>query len=78
MDKQIHCDLCAQSDSGNAADLNHAADKLARFQRISWKEAFGKIASPAFRLHRYRIAHNRLLQDALCEQYGCADRGCGA
>ncbi len=78
MDKQRHCDLCAQSDSGNAAELNQAAAKLARFQRISWKQAFGKIVAPAFRLHRYRNAHDRLLQDALCEQYRRADRGCGA
>ncbi len=78
MDKQRHCDLCDQSDSGSAAELNQAADKLARFHRVSWKEAFGKIVAPAFRLHRYRNAHDRLLQDALCEQYRCDDGGCGA
>ncbi len=78
MDKQRHCDLCAQSDSGNAAELNQAAAKLANFQRISWKQAFGRIVAPAFRLHRYRNAHDRLLQDALCQQYRCDDGGCGA
>ncbi len=67
-----------RSDSGRTTELMHAADKLARFQRISWKQAFGKIVAPAFRLHRYRNAHDRLLQDALCEQYRRADRGCGA
>ena len=72
-----HCDFCNSTDSGRAAELVHAADKLTRFQRISWKQAFGKIVAPAFRLHRYRNAHDRLLQDALCEQYRCADRGCG-
>ena len=65
-------------ESGTPTDLTAAVDKLARFQRISWKQAFGKIVAPAFRLHRYRNAHDRLLQDALCEQYGCADRVCGA
>ena len=78
MDKQRHSDACDQSDSGSAAELVHAADKLARFQRITWKQAFGKIVAPAFRLHRYRHVHDRLLQDALCEQYRCTDRGCGA
>ncbi len=73
-----HCDFCDASDSGGAAELMQAADKLARFQRISWKQAFGKIVAPAFRLHRYRNAHDRLLQDALCEQYRCDDGGCGA
>ncbi len=78
MDKQRHCDLCDQSDSGSAAELNQAADKLARFHRVSWKEAFGKIVAPAFRLHRYRNAHDRLLQHALSE-LDCSDAGgCGA
>jgi hypothetical protein len=78
MDKQRHCDLCAQLDSGNAAELHPAADKLANFQRISWKQAFGKIVAPAFRLHRYRNAHARLLQDALCELHRSGHSGCGA
>ncbi len=77
MDKQRHCELCAQSDSGNAAELNRAADKLAMFQRISWKQAFGKIVAPAFRLHRYRNAHDRLLQEALCELHRSGHSGCG-
>ena len=78
MNHQRHCESCDQTDSGRAAEILQAADKLARFQRISWKQAFGKIVAPAFRLHRYRNAHDRLLQDALCEQYRCDDGGCGA
>ncbi len=78
MNFQKYFDSSDRPDSGSAAELMQAADKLARFQRISWKQAFGKIVAPAFRLHRYRNAHDRLLQDALCEKYGCADRGCGA
>ena len=73
-----HCDLCNSSDSGRAAELVHAAAKLANFQRISWKQAFGKIVAPAFRLHRYRNAHDRLLQDALCELHRSGHSGCGA
>lgn len=42
--------------------------------RVSWKEALSKITAPAFRLHRYRNAHNRLLQSALCE-LDCSDTG---
>jgi len=78
MKTQRHLESGDRSDSGRTTELMHAADKLARFQRIFWKQAFGKIVAPAFRLHRYRNAHARLLQDALCEQYRCADRGCGA
>ncbi len=78
MNFQKYFDSSDRPDSGNAAELNQAADKLANFQRISWKQAFGKIVAPAFRLHRYRNAHDRLLQDALCEQYRCDDGGCGA
>ncbi len=78
MKTQRHLESGDRSDSGRTTEVMQAADKLARFQRISWKQAFGKIVAPAFRLHRYRNAHDRLLQDALCEQYRCADRGCGA
>ncbi len=78
MKTQRHLDSGNRSGSGRTTELMQAADKLAGFQRISWKEAFGKIASSAFRLHRYRNAHTRLLQDALCE-LDCPDsRGCGA
>ncbi len=46
--------------------------------RASWKEALSKIMAPAFRLHRYRHAHNRMLQRALCE-LDCSDtRDCSA
>ena len=78
MKTQRHLESGDRSDSGRTTEVMQAADKLARFQRISWKQAFGKIVAPAFRLHRYRNAHDRLLQDALCEQYRRADRGCGA
>ena len=64
--------------SGRTAELMRTADKLATFHRISWKEAFGKVASAAFRLHRYRSAHNRLLQEAL-RKLDCSDTsGCNA
>ena len=78
MKTQRHLESGDRSDSGRLTEIMQAADKLASFQRISWKEAFGKIASPAFRLHRYRNAHNRLLQDALRER-DCPDAGgcCG-
>ncbi len=78
MNFQKYFDSSDRPDSGSAVELMQAADKLARFQRISWKQVFGKIVAPAFRLHRYRNAHDRLLQDALCQQYRCDDRGCGA
>ena len=53
--------------SGRTTELERAAERLTRFHRVSWKEALGKIASPAFRLHRYRTVHNRILQNAFCE-----------
>ena len=59
-------DHCDRPVSNTTAELGQAAGRMAKFHRISWKEAFGEIASPAFRLHRYRIAHNRLLHSALC------------
>ena len=58
--------------TARTTELLQTADKMASFHRISWKEAFVRIAAPAFRLHRYRTAHNRLLQDALCE-LDCTD-----
>ena len=73
-----HLESGDRSDASRTTKIMRAADKLASFQRISWKEALGKIASPAFRLHRYRNAHNRLLQEALRER-DCPDAGecCG-
>ncbi len=68
-----HCDRPV---SARTTELIKAADRMASFHRISWKQAFGKLASPALRLHRYRNAHNRLLQDAL-RDLDCADaRSC--
>ena len=78
MKTQRHLESGDRSDAGRTTEVMQAAAKLASFQRISWKQAFGKIVAPAFRLHRYRNAHDRLLQDALCEQYRCDDGGCGA
>jgi len=76
MKTQRHRESGDRSDAGRTIELVQAADKLASFQRISWKQAFGKIVAPAFRLHRYRNAHNRLLQDVLRER-DCPDaRGC--
>ena len=53
--------------SGSTAELAQAIESQSRFHRISWKQAFGEIALPAIRLHRYRSAHNRVLLDALCK-----------
>jgi hypothetical protein len=50
----------------------------ARLHRISWRRALGNIVSPAFRLHRYRSAHNRILQDAFCELDSRDSGGCNA
>ncbi len=50
----------------------------ARLHRISWRRALGNIVSPAFRLHRYRNAHNRILQDAFCELDSRDSDGCNA
>ena len=64
--------------SGRNGELEQAADTLSRFHRVSWKEALGKIVSPAFRLHRYRAAHNKLLQNAWCELDRHSSGDCGA
>ncbi len=69
---QKNFDASDRPASGRATQLMQAANTLARFHRVSWKEAFAKIASPAMRLHRYRHAHNRMLQRALCE-LDCSD-----
>ena len=57
------------------AELTQAAEKLAGFQRISWREALGQVASAAFRLHHYRDVRTRMLYDALCE-IDCAKDAC--
>jgi len=71
---QKNFDSCDRPASGSTTELMQATDTLARFHRVSWKEAFARMASPALRLHRYRHAHNRLLQRALCE-LDCSDTG---
>ena len=48
----------------------------ARLHRISWRRALGNIVSPAFRLHRYRNAHNRILQDGFCDLDSRDSGGC--
>jgi hypothetical protein len=53
--------------SGSSAETARPGDEAARLHRVSWKQALGKIVSPAIRLHHYRSVHNRLLQDAFCE-----------
>ena len=69
---QKNIDASERPASGSATQLMQAANTLARFQRVSWKEAFSIITAPAMRLHRYRHAHNRMLQRALCE-LDCSD-----
>jgi len=49
-----------------------------RLHRFSWRRALGNIVSPAFRLHRYRNAHNRILQDAFCDLDSRDSGGCSA
>ena len=46
--------------------LQQAAARLARFHRISWREALGRATSAAFRLHHYRDVRTRMFYDALC------------
>ena len=67
MNFQKHFKSCDRAASGKTTELMCAADRQTRYQRVFWKQALGKIASPAFRLHRYRSAHNRLLQMAWCK-----------
>jgi len=61
--------------SKQAASDNSATGRL---HRISWSGALRKIASPAIRLHRYRNAHNRILQDAFCDLDSRDSDGCNA
>ena len=75
---QKHLESGERAASGSAEELLQATDKLSRFHRVSWKEALGKITSPAFRLHHYRNIHNRLLQNALCELDRPDREDCGA
>jgi hypothetical protein len=70
MDVRKTFDSNEQTASDNSA--------AARFHRISWRRALGKIVSPAFRLHRYRSAHNRILQDAFCDLDTPDSDGCNA
>ncbi len=77
MKQQRNIDSSDQSAFVRCDAAMDATAKTAGFHRLSWQEAIGKITSPAFRLHRYRQVHNRLLLDALCE-LDCSDAGdCG-
>lgn len=44
-----------------------AAEKFARFNRISWKQALRSVAEAPFRLHHYRDVRTRMLHEALCD-----------
>ena len=72
-----HLESDARLASAKIAEHSRAAGRKTRPQRVSWKRVLGKIVSPAFRLHHYREAHNRLLQHALCELDSAVYRECG-
>ncbi len=78
MSIQEHIALRRRAASRNSAGTAAAGDRAARLDGISWKQALGKIASPAFRLHHYRSVHNRLLQQAFCELDSPRERDCNA
>lgn len=63
-----------ESGGGRASRRNPApletSGEPERAHRVAWQAALDSIASPAFRLHRYRSVHNRLLQTALEELDG--------
>jgi hypothetical protein len=44
-----------------------AAEKFARFSRISWKQALRSVAEAPFRLHHYRDVRTKMLHEALCD-----------
>ncbi len=48
--------------------LNDAAERLAGFNRPSWRRILDGLTGAAGRLHRYRDLHTRMLHDALCER----------
>jgi hypothetical protein len=78
MKSRKNLDACERPASTSTNEHLQTADKPAPFHRASWQGALAKIAGPAFRLHHYRQAHNRLLQNALCE-LDCTDtRGCNS
>lgn len=62
----------------NSRSEFESGSRLASLQKASWKGTFARIVSPAFRLHHYRTAHNRLLQNALRERDCPPVRDCGA
>lgn len=48
--------------------LEDAADRLAGFNRLSWRQVLDGFTGAAGRLHRYRGLHTRMLHDVLCER----------
>jgi hypothetical protein len=60
----------------NPRDGFNAAQRLARFERISWRQALGLVAGAPFRLHRYRDVHSQMLRD-LFSQLDC-EQQCGS
>lgn len=60
-----------KQDNGRVGDL-------AGPHKLAWKRAIRELISPAFRLHRYREAHNRLLQDALTRRDCPPVQHCGS
>jgi hypothetical protein len=56
-------------------DQEAMARLLASFHRLSWRQALGKVVSPALRLHHYRELHARTLYRALCLN-DCHDDNC--
>ena len=61
-----HGDSGQRSRPATVEELAQAADRFAGFHRISWREALGRFASAAFRLHHYRDIRTRMLYDAFC------------
>ena len=43
-----------------------SAHERTQAHRISWRKSIAWLTSPAFRIHRYRNIHTRMLRSALC------------
>ena len=68
-----HSDSQGRRHPATAQEVNQVAEELPRFHRISWRDALGRFASAAFRLHHYRDVRTRMLYDALCQVDCTAD-----
>lgn len=42
------------------------ASRFPGLPRLTWRDIFRSLGSPASRVHRYRDMHTRLLREALC------------